>query len=342
MADEDLVVRDGDDVPQNGTSDEDLVEEIRAHFKVSIMGTADGMKETILIFDHNTNSWEVLPEVHFVEAVRRSSRGFPVSVLVMKHHRLQALPQDLQVVCSHVNYMDLSFNRLSFFSLHAPSAFARLKELNLAGNGLNTIGEEIGELRQLQLLDLSRNELTALPPVLGQLQNLTVLRAAFNKISTLCDEVCSLKNLLELEIHNNLLTSIPVSFAGLAQLQILHASCNLLPNKALSTIITWGDNLQELYVANNCITALPRRLAEQCKLQRLVIGGNPIVHPPPRVCRQGLIAIQRHMTNRIKKTIAAGISFDRTSGVSTVKNPDNYESDSSDDDSDGDYYVKLD
>lgn len=335
-------VQNGDHVPQNGTTDEDLVEEIRAHFKVSIMGTTEGMKETILILDHNMMSWHALPEAHFVEAVRRSSRGFPVSVLVMKHHRLQYLPRDLQVVCSYLNHMDLSFNRLSSFSLHAPSAFACLKELILAGNGLHTIGEEIGELKQLQLLDLSRNELTALPPVLGQLRNLTVLRAGFNKIATLCDEVCSLKKLRELEVHNNLLTTVPDSFC-LTQLQILHASSNMLSNEALRCINHRCPNLQELYVANNCISVLPLTLAEQHNLQRLVIGGNPIVHPPPKVCRQGLIAIQRHLTNRKIRKAAKDIEYDVTVGVSNFANPEHYDSDSSDDDdSDSEYYVKLD
>lgn len=335
------IVRDEDipmDFPFNPATDEEVVEEIRAHFKVSIMGTVEGMKETILILDHNMKSWHALPEVGFVEAVRQSSRGFPVSVLVMKHHRLQYLPKDLQVACSHVNHMDLSFNRLSSFSLHAPSAFASLKELNLVGNGLHTIGEEIGGLRQLQLLDLSRNELTSLPPVLGQLQNLTVLRAPFNKISTLSDEVCLLKNLLELEIHNNLLTTVHVPVGGWTQLKILHASCNFLSNRALAAILSSvGDDLRELYVANNCISVLPYQLGKRYKLQRLVIGGNPLEHPPPRVCRQGLVAIQQHLTKRWNKTLAATVQVD----FSVVRNPDYYDTDTSDDDSD-DYYVKLD
>lgn len=335
MADEE---QDDDNLPH--TSDEDIVEEIRAQFKVSIVGTTEGMKETILILDHS-DSWESLPEEYFVEAVRRSSRGFPVSVLVMKHHRLQALPTDLQVVCSHLNHMDLSFNRLSSFSLHGPSAFTRLQELILTGNGLNTIGEDIGELRQLRLLDLSQNKLNALPPALGQLQSLTILRAAFNSIASLCDEVCSLKNLRELEIHNNLLTSIPPSFSELTQLQILHASCNSLSNQALCTIVTCGGNLQELYVANNSITALPQQLSEQHKLKRLVVGGNPIVHPPLRVCRKGLGAMQQYLTKKLanvatKMTVSS--ESDRAGGECTVIRT----TDNSDDDSDSGYYVKLD
>ena len=336
MADEE---EDDDHLPH--ISDEDIVEEIRAQFKVSIIGTTEGMKETILILDHS-DCWESLPEEYFVEAVRQSSRGFPVSVLVMKHHRLQALPTDLHVVCSRLNHMDLSFNRLPTFSLHAPSAFSHLKELILTGNGLLTIEEDIGELRQLQLLDLSQNKLIALPPALGRLQNLTVLRAAFNRITSLCDEVCSLKNLRELEIHNNLLASIPPSFSELTQLQILHASCNSLSNQSLTTIVTCGANLQELYMANNCITALPLQLSEQCKLKRLVIGGNPIVRPPLRVCRKGLGAIQQYLTKKLEKVAAemtVSAESDKTGDERRATIPVN---DYSDDDSDSDYYVKLD
>ena len=47
---------------------------------------------------------------------------------------------------------------------------SQLQRLDLGGNQLTALPEAIGQLSQLQRLDLSDNQLTALPEAIGQLQ----------------------------------------------------------------------------------------------------------------------------------------------------------------------------
>jgi Leucine-rich repeat (LRR) protein len=53
------------------------------------------------------------------------------------------------------------------------------KELHLVGMVLTELPESLGQLTQLQSLDLSQNELTALPESLG---NLTQLQTLFARV----------------------------------------------------------------------------------------------------------------------------------------------------------------
>ncbi|KOR30146.1 hypothetical protein TI04_06910 [Achromatium sp. WMS2] len=73
---------------------------------------------------------------------------------------------------------------LSSFQLKSSSVkFRNLTTLDLEGNQLSTLPPEIGQLHNLTELDLTNNQLRTLPPEIGQLQNLTELDLSNNQLT---------------------------------------------------------------------------------------------------------------------------------------------------------------
>ena len=59
------------------------------------------------------------------------------------------------------------------------------------------------------ILDLLSNELTLLPPEIGNLTNLQKLELEYNQLTSLPPEIGNLTNLQQLSVSDNQLTSLP-------------------------------------------------------------------------------------------------------------------------------------
>ena len=101
-----------------------------------------------------------------------------------------------------------------------------LQCLDLSGNELSgEIPPELGGLSNLQSLDLSFNELSGeIPAELGGLSNLQSLDLSFNELSgEIPPELGSLTNLKRLDLAGNELSGgIPAELGGLSNLTALH------------------------------------------------------------------------------------------------------------------------
>ncbi len=156
----------------------------------------------------------------------------------------------------------------------------RVTELAIPGFRLTgAIPSELGDLANLQLLDLRDNQLTgAIPSELGYLANLQELILSRNQLTgAIPSELGYLANLQELNLNGNQLTgAIPSELGYLANLQELNLNGNQLTGAIPSEL---GDlaNLQELILSRNHLSGrVPPELGSLSNLQVLVLSKNSL------------------------------------------------------------------
>lgn len=117
--------------------------------------------------------------------------------------------------------------------------------LDLSNHGLTSVDMSIFNRTDLTELNLSHNNLKdALPSQVGQLKNLQVLNLSYNKFTGVPAEVGQLKNLLVLDLSNNQLTGLPYEIGNLTQLQVLNVSGNAYSEADLTKITSTLPNTQ--------------------------------------------------------------------------------------------------
>lgn len=79
-----------------------------------------------------------------------------------------------------------------------------LVELNVSHNELSgSIQSQIGQLKNLRILNASYNQMTGVPAEIGQLRNLEVLNLSYNQLTGLPNELGNLQNLKTLDLRGN-------------------------------------------------------------------------------------------------------------------------------------------
>ncbi len=154
----------------------------------------------------------------------------------------------------------------------------QLQSLNLHYNQLTLLPEYVCQFARLQLLNIFNNQLTELPDWIGQLVQLRLLDLHNNEISTLPESLSQLTKLLLLNIHNNKITELPESFGYLLQLQTLDSHGNELVTlpRALGRL----TKLHLLYLSSNQMTTLPDSIANLTRLQSLSLSNNHLTALP--------------------------------------------------------------
>jgi Leucine-rich repeat (LRR) protein len=170
----------------------------------------------------------------------------------------------------------------------------RLTVLNLSNNQLKVEDTKvISELEHLTNLKLASNNLEGtLLPALGQLHNLEVLDLHQNRISFLPETISQLSNLKILNISENEFTSLPSSALSKLPLLELDASRNKLGGTLLESTVEKFETMQTLNVAFNSL----EKLAEDDKfdfpsLQFLLVDANRLKSFPSLVTCKSLLRI---------------------------------------------------
>jgi hypothetical protein len=110
-------------------------------------------------------------------------------------------------------------------------------------------------MTNLTLLDLGRNQLSALPAGLAKMSKLKVLRLSHNKFTTLPESVCELQRLTDLYIDDNQIQVLPNGIGKLRKLQTFNA-------------------------ARNPIGHLPPAIGTLPLLRHINLNGCPLLPPP--------------------------------------------------------------
>jgi GTPase SAR1 family protein len=172
---------------------------------------------------------------------------------------------------------------------------ARTKEtvLNLSGQNLTALPESLGQLTHLTVLDLHNNQLSIVPDSLGQLTNLTTLDLSDNQLSIVPDSLGQLTNLTALDLSDNQLSIVPDSLGQLTNLTALFLSDNQLSGVPES--LGQLTNLTELFLHNNQLSSVPESLGQLTNLTTLYLHDNPLTFPPPEIVEQGTAAILAYL-----------------------------------------------
>ncbi|HEY4383811.1 MAG TPA: leucine-rich repeat domain-containing protein, partial [Ktedonobacteraceae bacterium] len=96
---------------------------------------------------------------------------------------------------------------------------SNLQVLDVTGNLLTSLPASIGNLHKLKKLYLDANLLTSLPETLGNLWHLEELHVDENRLTSLPETIEQLTNLKILNTYNNRLITIPAGLSRLAHLE---------------------------------------------------------------------------------------------------------------------------
>ncbi|WLE97750.1 MAG: COR domain-containing protein [Candidatus Electrothrix communis] len=204
--------------------------------------------------------------------------------------------------------LDLRNNKLT--NIDVLKELDQLNSLCLNNNKLNNI-DGLKELKQLYTLDLGSNQLNDIS-VLGELEQLRTLVLRSNKLSDI-SVLKKLKQLHTLDLGKNRLSNIDI-IKELNQLRELNLQENQITNlSALESCI----HLTHLDCRGNRLTHLPdwitklppetvypeSELEHGFALDKINVGNNPLIHPPPEIIKQGREAIRAYFQSLKEETV---------------------------------------
>lgn len=177
------------------------------------------------------------------------------------------------------NLFLLSLNSINLFSLPKPSCLPNsLHILDLNGNILHYLPEDIGKLDKLQYLLLEGNKLRELSKSTCQLKKLAFLNLNNNQLNSLPNNFGQLTNLIELKLDGNKLTNLPSSFTNLQSLEKLDINNNKL--ECLPKNFGQLKSLERLSANNNKYLDLPDSIIELSNLKHLDLSSNKLKYFP--------------------------------------------------------------
>ena len=239
------------------------------------------------------NEFENIGEDIFPDAVAEFDRAMVddfqgrlfagLDTLDLHGNHLQMLPLGLRRL-QHLTRLNLSKNKLGTENLNIITQIKSLRELRLADNALDgVLTPQVGNLKELEILSVSNNSITALPPTIIENTKLRVLDVAGNKISSLPFELLAFLPLIEIHAARNRLDGVLFStdVPGLLDLKFLDVA-----NNALNSIVGSGclelPSLQLLNVTENRLTQMPE-LQGWTELLTLTMAGNRLASLPESI-----------------------------------------------------------
>ncbi len=147
-----------------------------------------------------------------------------------------------------------------------------LEILDLTGNALSTLPDDLPRLAKLRVLFCSNNQFTALPAVLGACPSLTMIGFKSNRIREVPPAALP-PALRWLILTDNAIDVLPAAIGRCGKLQKLMLAGNQLTE--LPVELAACTNIELLRISANRLTALPAWLLSMPKLAWLAYAGNP-------------------------------------------------------------------
>ena len=170
-----------------------------------------------------------------------------------------------------VKRLDLSCD-LKHFPEEIYDLAESLEILNLSGNALSTLPDDLSRLSNLRVIFCSDNQFTHVPEVLGVCRHLEMVGFKANKIRHLPERSLPVA-LRWLILTDNELEEVPGQLGLCSRLQKLMLAGNRLQH--LPDEMAACQQLELLRISANCFAALPEWLLSLPRLSWLAYAGNP-------------------------------------------------------------------
>jgi hypothetical protein len=148
-----------------------------------------------------------------------------------------------------------------------------LQVLNLTGNALTRLPDDLYRLKELRVLFCSDNAFTQLPEALGRCEKLSMVGFKANRIEDVPASALP-PNLRWLILTDNSIATLPSELGNCHALQKLMLAGNRLT--ALPATLARCEQLELLRIAANCLPALPAWLLRMPRLAWLAYASNPM------------------------------------------------------------------
>jgi hypothetical protein len=147
-----------------------------------------------------------------------------------------------------------------------------LETLNLSGNALDTLPDDLHRLHRLRVLFCSDNRFTTLPEAIGQCDGLDIVGFKANQIHTVPAAALP-PSLRWLILTDNRIEELPDTLGHCTRMQKLMLAGNRL--RALPPSMAAFDRLELLRISANRFETLPGWLLSLPRLSWLACAGNP-------------------------------------------------------------------
>ncbi len=148
-----------------------------------------------------------------------------------------------------------------------------LEILDLSGNQLSSLPDDLDRLTKLRILFCSSNQFTTMPAVLGKCPSLRMIGFKANQITHIPEEAIPTQTLRWFIVTDNALSQVPAALGQCKKLQKLMLAGNQLTE--LPNTMANCHRLELLRISANQFETLPDWLFDLPKLTWLAYAGNP-------------------------------------------------------------------
>ncbi|XP_035679870.1 malignant fibrous histiocytoma-amplified sequence 1 homolog [Branchiostoma floridae] len=278
----------------------------------SLLEMDEGLPDAIMSDFVQKTLHSIRDGTHSLDSITNFSSNFTQLVCIRNKQALNDLPDK---AWNHVTRLYLNGNGNDNSLGYFPSFICgccKLKVVCLNCNDIGTLPNNISDMVSMRQLALSHNDLRILPQSIGDCLRLTILQIDHNKLEMIPDSIGNLSHLEKFNASSNKLKVLPPSVCRCTELTYINIANNMIHHLPLNI----GNlvKVEHFDLQGNNISCLPvtfdRIKALRKSASKLLLEGNPLIHPPIDVCLQGMYRIHTHL-KELRRSDAQKMNYQR-------------------------------
>nr|AYH91784.1 leucine-rich repeat-containing protein 58-like protein [Pomacea canaliculata] len=208
----------------------------------------------------------------------------------LSYGHLETIPDFVLTRAGELIALQLNNNEIR----HLPETiglFSKLITVDVSNNNMKSICDEVCQLKHIRTFIAKNNQLTSnsLPKDFGIIQTLEVLNLSGNLLSTIPPQITELERLRCLYLGSNRLTEVSTSVKNLQRLEVLYLGGNCLSE--IPAEVGQLHRLVGLNLSDNLLQSLPPTLSSLQRLQSLNLHNNNLQTLPPQIVSLNLVEL---------------------------------------------------